>query len=89
MLIEKKPTYKKLLAMFILYILNFSISILRIFYFKIYRKKKFKDIKSKKEKKISSCMECGSELSKFFLSLDNYENQFCERCKFGDFESII
>jgi len=89
MLIEKKPTYKRLMAMFILYILNFSISIFRIFYFKIYRKKKSKNTKSIKEKKISRCIECGSELSKFFLPLDNYEKQFCERCKFGDFESIV
>ena len=41
MLTEKKSNYKikKILAMFTLYILNFSISMIRIFYFKIYKKK--------------------------------------------------
>jgi hypothetical protein len=41
MLTEKKPNYKikKILAMFTLYILNFSLSIIRIVYFKIYKKK--------------------------------------------------
>ena len=44
MLTEKKPNYKikKILAMFTLYILNFSLSIIRIVYFKIYKKKSTK-----------------------------------------------
>ena len=41
MLTEKKSNnkIKKIVAMFTLHILNFSISIIRIFYFKIYKKK--------------------------------------------------
>ena len=41
MLTEKKSNYniKKILAMFTLHILSFSISIIRIFYFKMYKKK--------------------------------------------------
>ena len=44
MLTEKKSNYKikKIFAMFTLHILNFSISIIRIFYFKIYKRKSYK-----------------------------------------------
>ena len=41
MLTEKKTNYriKKIIALFTLHILNLSISIIRIFYFKIYKRK--------------------------------------------------
>ena len=41
MFTEKKSNYKikKILAIFTLYILNFSLSIIRIFYFQVYKKK--------------------------------------------------
>ena len=41
MLTEKKKNYriKKIIALFTLHILNLSISIIRIFYFKIYKRK--------------------------------------------------
>ena len=41
MLTEKKPNYriKKIIALFTLHMLNLSISIIRIFYFKIYKRK--------------------------------------------------
>jgi hypothetical protein len=89
MLIEKRANnkIKKIVATFILHILNYSISIMRIFYFKIY-KNKSKIIISKKEKNNHNCLECGAKTHQFFLPLDDYENQFCERCKFGDYEGI-
>lgn len=41
MLTEKKTNYriKKIIALFTLHMLNLSISIIRIFYFKIYKRK--------------------------------------------------
>ena len=53
MLTEKKSNYKikKIFALFTLHMLNFSISIIRIFYFKIY-KRKSNNLLSKKEKNI-------------------------------------
>ena len=89
MLIEKRANnkIKKIFATFILHILNYSISIIRIFYFKVYRKKS-KNIVSNKEKNICKCLECGGEMDQFFLSLDECENQFCERCKYSDYEGI-
>jgi len=90
MLIEKRRNnkIKKIFATFILHSLNCSISIIRIFYFKFY-KRKSKNIVPKKKKNIHNCLECGSEMDHFLLSIYDHENQFCERCKFGDFEGII
>ena len=89
MLIQKGKNnkVKKIFATLILHILNYSISIIRIFYFKIY-KNKSKNVISKKQKNNHNCLECGAEIHQSFLSLDDYENQFCERCKFGDYEVI-
>jgi hypothetical protein len=41
MLTEKKPNYriKKIIALFTLHMLNLFISIIRIFYFKLYKRK--------------------------------------------------
>jgi hypothetical protein len=41
MLTEKKPNYriKKIIALFTLHMLNLIISIIRIFYFKLYKRK--------------------------------------------------
>ena len=89
MLIEKRTNnkIKKIFATFILHVLNCSISIIRIFYFKIY-KNKSKNIILTKEKNTRNCLECEAKIHQSFLTLHDYENQFCERCKFGDYEAI-
>jgi len=87
MLIERRTNnkIKKIFATFILHSLNCSISIIRIFYFKLY-KRKSKNIVPKKEKNTNNCLECEATLNESFLMLDDYEDQYCERCKFGDYE---
>jgi hypothetical protein len=89
MLIEKRANnrIKKIIATFILHILNYTISIMRIFYFNIY-KNTSKITLLKKEKNNHNCLECGAKTHQYILPLDENENQFCERCKFGDYEGI-
>jgi hypothetical protein len=90
MLIEERTNnkIKKILATFILHILNYSLSIIRIFYFKIYRKTKKCNIE-KGKKNFCKCLECGIQINQSILSLDEYENQFCERCEIDDNEGIM
>ena len=58
MLIEKRTNnkIKKIFALLTLHILNYSISFIRIFYFKIYRIKS-ENVISKKEKNIHNCLD--------------------------------
>jgi hypothetical protein len=87
--IEKRTNnkIKKIFALLTLHILSYFFSIIKIFYFKIY-KKKSKNVVFEKEKNKHNCLECGVQMKQSFLPLYEYENQFCERCKFGDYENI-
>jgi len=40
----------------------------------------------KKEISPRFCIECGSEIGRFFLPLYDCENMFCEKCEIGDYE---